>query len=129
LRNNAEINSITNRVPMEVRSIDISRSSSGASSASTTLRIYRNATTAGALTWVDFDATNSPAATSITTTTITSATAERSYGLSQTFSARTITFGAHELVIQPGENIAIGILNSGSQSTDFVVTINWIEQF
>jgi len=127
IKNNTVIGAITNRVPMELRSISFTRGSSG--SATSTVRLYRNATFAGALTYADVDAGNSPAQSSATVTTVTSVNPERAYTISSTSSVPPINFEHGELVLYPNDTLAISIQNSGNQSTDFAVTLNWAEQF
>jgi hypothetical protein len=92
------------------------------------VRLYRTATTAGALVYGDIDATNSPVEASATTTTITAGSAERTYSATAG-SLPTINFEPGELVLQPGETLVIGVQDSGVQSTDVVATVNWSEQF
>jgi hypothetical protein len=117
---------LTNRIPVQIDRITLSR---GTGAALSRLRLYRNATFAGALTYADKDANNSPVAVSTTTTTITSVNAEKSYGLPASSAPLVIEFNPGELVLQPGETISLGDQNSGVQSTDIVATLDWREQF
>jgi len=127
IRNKATFALIANRTPIEIRGINIARSASGANTSN--VRLYRNATFAGALTYADIDTNNSPVETSITTTTITSTNAEYAYIISSSVTLQAILFVSNELVLQPGETLTIGIQDGGVQSTDFVQTVNWVEKF
>jgi hypothetical protein len=125
IRNKALLGAITNRVPIQVNSITISR---GTGENLAILRMYRNATTTGALTYVDVDTNNSPVDTSISTTTVTSTNAERSYSMTGGGS-QVIDFKPGELVIQPGSSIGFGEQNSSAAPTQVVITVNWSELF
>lgn len=124
IRNKAIFAGQANRVPIRIKSIVISRGASGAQT--TRIRMYRNATTTGALSFTDVDASNSPVDTSVTVTTITSTNAERSYAVSQ---ATTQLYLPDEIYIHPGESISFGVQDSGVQSTEVVITVNWEELF
>lgn len=127
IRNKSTFGAITNRVPVQINSITFARGSAGA--ASSTVRIYRNATTAGTRTYVDVDATNSPVDTSVTTTTISSANPERRYTVTSTVTLVTLQFKPGELVLDPGDAISLGVLNASNAGTDHVTTVNWEELF
>lgn len=127
LRNKATFAGVANRVPIEIRSINIARSASGANTSN--VRLYRNATTAVGLTYNDIDTNNSPVEASNTTTTVTSTNPEYAYTITANVTLQPIVFESNELVLQPGESLTIGVQNSGVQSTDFVVTANWVEKF
>lgn len=127
IRNNTTIGAIANRVPMELRSVSFTRGSSGANTS--TIRFYRNATFAGALTYTDVDANNSPAQFSATATTVTSTNPERAYTITGSSTFPPIIFEHGELVLYPNDTLTISIQNSGVQSTDFAITMNWAEQF
>lgn len=127
IRNKSTFGGVANRVPVMITVLNIGRSASGANTS--TIRLYRNATTAGVLTFADIDTNNSPVEVSTTTTTITSVNAERAYSVTSSVTAQSIEFKDQELILQPGESLSIGIQDGGVQSTDFVVTTNWLEQF
>jgi len=125
IRNKSAFLAIANRVPVQINSITLSR---GSGAASTTARLYRSATTAGALVYTDVDASNSPVDASPTTTTVTSSNAERAFSL-PAGALFPIEFKPGEMVLQPGESLTIGIQNSGVQATEVVATVNWSELF
>jgi len=127
VRNNTTINSIANRVPMELARVTFTRASAG--STLTRFRLYRNGATAGALTYTDVSATDSPGAFSVTATTVTTTQAEEAYILNPDGGVLTIDFRPGEFVLQPGEWVTVGAQNSGVQSTDVGVTLTWVEQF
>lgn len=129
IRNKNTFLGVANRVPVQISSITVSRAGGATTAASSTIRLYRNATTAGALSFVDVDTLNSPVDTSLSTTTITSTNAERSYTLSQNTTQLTIQFRSGEFLLNPNESLSIGVQDSGVQSTDVSVTINWDELF
>lgn len=129
IRNNQTFLGVTNRVPVQITSITFSRAGGATTSANSVIRLYRNATTAGVRTFANVDALNSPVETSSTATTITSTNPERGYSLSQSSSPLNIYFKPGELVLNPGESISIGCQDSGVQSTDVSITVNWEELF
>lgn len=120
---------VNNRVPIQLTSLTLSRAGGATTATSVIIRLYKNATTAGALSYVDVDTLNSPVDTSITSTTITSTNSERSYSLSQNTTQQTIFFKPGELLLVPGESLSIGVQDSGVQATDVSITINWEELF
>jgi hypothetical protein len=125
IRNKSTFLTLANRVPVQVNSITLSR---GTGAALTTVRLYRSATTAGALAYTDVDASNSPVDASPTTTTITSVNPERSYSL-PAGNLPTIEFRPGEMVLQPGETLSVGVQDSGVQATEITATVNWSELF
>lgn len=125
IRNKSTFLTLTNRVPVQIKSITFSR---GAGSAITTLRLVKSATTAGALTYADIDTNNSPVDASITTTTVTGGTIERSYS-TPAGALPTIVFEPGDMVLYPGETLTLECLNSLSQTIDVVATVNWAELF
>jgi hypothetical protein len=127
VKNQSAFLGIDNRLPIQIRSMNLARDSGGA--AITTVRIYRNAVTAGALTYSDVDINNSPVQTSTTTTTITSTNAERSYSMSVNTTSVLIPFEPGEMIIYPGESIAIAVQDNGASQVTFSATINWEELF
>jgi hypothetical protein len=127
VQNKTTIGSIANRVPVQIKSIELSRGSGGAAGA--TIRIYKSATTAGARSYTDVDATNSPVSYSTTTTTITGGTIERSYSMPSSLTSRTIALENGELTLLPGEIYTIGVQDSTAAGTDFIVNVNWQELF
>lgn len=129
IRNKEIFLGTNNRIPIQITSITISRAGGAATATSVVARLYRNATTAGALSYTDIDTINSPVDISSTATTITSSNAERSYTFSQNTTQQTIFFKPGELIVNPGETLSVGIQDSGVQSTDTTVTINWDELF
>lgn len=119
---------VNNRVPVAIRSIDLSRSSSGA--ATSTVRVYKSVTTsADPLTFTDVDTNNSPVATNVVAATITTGSSEYSYTVSSADTGRSIQFDNGQLVLYPGDTLTIAIQASGNQSTTYTVTVNWEEQF
>lgn len=127
LSNATTLNGVRNKVPIQINSIQVA--GFGASAVNSTVRLYRNPTTAGARSYTAVDAANSPVSASVTTTTITSANAERSYGVVSNSSGRDITFKEGEFVLSPGEILGIGIQDASNVSTTWIVTINWSELF
>lgn len=127
LFNGLTLNGSRNKVPIQINSIQIS--GFGASSVNATVRLYRNPTTAGARSYTAVDASNSPVSASITTTTITSANAERAYVLVSNSVGRDISFKEGELIVSPGEVLGIGIQDAANGNTTWVVTVNWSELF
>jgi hypothetical protein len=124
IRNKSTFAGVANRVPVQLNSLTFGR---GTGAALTRLRIYRDATFAGALTYADVDAPNSPVDVSTTTTTVTSTNSERSWALSG--SLPTQEFKPGEIVLQPGETITIASQNSGVQGTQMSLTANWSNLF
>lgn len=120
---------IANRVPIAIKSIELSRSSAGA--ATSIIRIYNTPVTTPAdpLVFTDVDTNNSPAATNVTTTTITTGTSDFTYSLSANKTDRTILYDNGQFILYPGDIMTIAVQNSGVQSTDFIVTVNWEERF
>lgn len=129
IRNSQSFLGANNRIPAQITSITVSRAGGAGTSTNTIFRIYRNASTAGALSFVNVDTLNSPMSDSNTATTITSSNAERSYSLSQNTTQSTIQFKSGEFIINPGESISVGVQDSGGQATDVAITINWEELF
>ena len=129
IKNQQTFLGLTNRIPIQINSITVSRSGGATTAASSIVKIYRNAQTAGALTFANVDALNSPAQTSATATTITSTNPERSYTLSQNTTQLSINFKPGEFLLNPNELLSVGVQDSGVQSTDVSVTINWDELF
>lgn len=127
IRNKTTFGGVANRVPVHIDSINMARGATA--NVLSTIRLYRNATTAGALTFADVDTNNSPVETSITTTTITGGTVERTYLLTDQVTLQTVEYNQGELVLQPGESLTIGIQNSLAPATPHVETINWLEAF
>jgi len=127
VQNKTTLAAITNRVPVQLASLTVARGTAGASLS--TIRLYRNATTAIGRVYTDVDASNSPVSTSVTTTTVTGGTVERAYTVTAAGTTFTIEFAPGEFVLQPGEILTIGIQNNAATSTDFVVTANWKELF
>lgn len=129
IRNKATYGGAANRMPVVIRDITIARATSGAGLSR--FRIYKNAATAGTLTFVDVDTANSPVDTSVTTTTVTTATtlAERTYALSTADTISHFDLLEGELVLQPGESLTFAVDNSQSTSTETIVSVVWCEQF
>lgn len=125
IRNKSTFLTLTNRVPIQIKSITFSR---GAGSALTTLRLVKSATTAGALTYADIDTNNSPVDASITTTTVTGGTIERSYS-TPAGALPTIVFEPGDMILHPGETLTLECLNSLVQTIEVVATVNWSELF
>ncbi len=127
VRNNSTINSINNRVPMELVRVSFSRGSTGTNAVR--FRLYRNGTTAGVRAYTNVDAVNSPASTSTTTTTVTSVSPEQAYILNQNEGVATIDFSPGEFVLQPNEWVTIASQSDSGQATTVGVTLTWREQF
>jgi hypothetical protein len=129
IRNKATYGGTANRMPVVIREITIARGASGANLSR--FRVYKNAATAGTLTFVDVDTNNSPVDTSITTTTVTTATslAERTYALSTADTLSHFDFLEGEIVLQPGESLTVAVDNSQNISTETIVSVAWCEQF
>lgn len=128
IRNKSTFGGVANRVPVDINALSFARSQTGA--ALSTIRVYQNATFAGALTFADVDTNNSPVESSITTTTITSADALRTYLLSDNATgAQYIPVDPGSITLLPGDSLTIGVQNSGSTVTDFASTANWVDQF
>jgi hypothetical protein len=127
IRNKATFGVVPNRVPVAISGVNIGRSAAGANT--TNMRLYRNATFAGALTYADIDTNNSPIEASVTTTTITSLNAERAYIVTNNVTAQAIDFRDGTFILAPGETLTIGIQNDGVPGTDIVTTLNWTERF
>jgi hypothetical protein len=127
IRNKATFGGVPNRVPVAISGVNIGRSAAGANT--TNMRLYRNATFAGALTYADIDTSNSPIEASVTTTTITSLNAERAYIVTNNVTAQAIDFRDGTFILAPGETLTIGIQNDGVPGTDIVATLNWTERF
>lgn len=125
IRNKSTFLTVTNRVPVQINSITFSR---GAGATLTALKLVKNATTAGALTYADIDTNNSPVDASATTTTVTAGTIERAYS-TPAGALPTIVFNPGEMILYPGEALTLECVNSGVQSTEVVTTINWSELF
>jgi hypothetical protein len=117
---------VTNKVACEVGSFSIAR---GTGAALSTIRMYRNATTAGALVYADFDQLNSPLDFSTTTTTVTSTNSERSWGLGASATPPPDKFRPGEIEIPPGESVTFAAQNNGNQSTQFVLTVTVREKY
>lgn len=126
IRNKTTFNSLANRLLVFLRSLSLGRTGAVGAAATTIYRIYKNATFAGALTYADVNATNSPVEVSTTTTTITSTETVAIFTLSE--GSLFIPFNG-EVFLQPGETLTIGVVNSGVQSTDVSGTMNWAEEF
>lgn len=129
VRNKSTFLGVSNRVPVQINSIYFSRAGGAGTATNSTLRIYRNASTTGTLSFTDIDSLNSPVDTSVTTTIITSTNAEKSYAVSSNNPQIPIEFHPGELILNPGESISIGVQDSGVQSTECAVTANWDELF
>ena len=127
IHNKTTLNSVANRVSVDFHELNVGRSAAGASLS--TIRVYRNATFSGALTYADVDATNSPVEISTTSATITGGTVERSYVVTDGTTAFAIAFELGELIIYPDEYLTIAIQNNQATSTLLKVTVDWIEEF
>lgn len=127
IRNKATYGGVANRIPVRISGINMSRAASGAPTS--TVRLYKNATTAGTRTYADYDTDNSPVDISSTTTTVSAGTAFRTYTVTDASTARDVVFTNGELVLSPGESLTIAAQNSGVQSTAGVAGVNWVEQF
>lgn len=127
IRNKTTFGGVSNRVPISIQGLNIGRGAAGANASN--VRLYRNATFAGALVYADIDANNSPIEASATTTTITSTNAERAYIITNSVTAQAIDYTDGALVLQPGESLTIGIEDSNAPNTDLVGTLNWNERF
>lgn len=127
ISNKATYVGANNRLPVEVKSINLSRGSAGASNS--VVRIYKTATTSIPLVYADYDSTNSPIEVSNTTATIVTGDSLRSYTITSNDTHQAIYFGVNELVVYPGEKLHISVQNNQNTGTDFVFTINWNELF
>lgn len=127
LHNKSTFAAVANRVPIDLHNMNLGRSASGANT--TTVRMYRNATTAIPLVFADIDTNNSPIEASITATTITGGTAEHTFVVTNNVTLQSFGFEDNEFTIQPGETVTMAIQDGGVQSTDFVGDLNWIEKF
>jgi hypothetical protein len=127
IRNKATFAGVPNRVPVAIRGLNIGRSAAGANTSN--IRLYRNATFAGALVYADIDASNSPVEASVSTTTVTSVNPEFAYIVTNNVTLQAVDYRDGTVVLQPGDSLTIGVQDSGVQSTDFVGTLNWTERF
>lgn len=127
IQNKSTFNTLANRIPVYVKSIELSRGSGGSNGA--TIRFYENATTAGVRTYNDVDTNNSPVATSVTATTITGGTVTRTYSMPSSRTGIQLEFEDGEIVILPGSTLTIAVQDSQVAGTDFTVNVNWQELF
>jgi hypothetical protein len=124
IRNKSTFNSLVNRLPVLLRSLSIGRGAAGAATSS--FRLYRNATFAGALVYTDVHATNSPVEYSATSTTITSTDPIATFSLAE---GNLIVPYNGEIVLQPGDTLTVGVQDSTAPGTVVAGTFNWVEQF
>lgn len=129
IRNKSTFVGQSNRTAIRIRSIYFSRDGDASTAASSVIRVYKNASTAGALSFTDVDSNNSPVDVSVTSTTITSTNPETSYTVARGSMVLPVEFNSNELILNPGESISIGVQNSGVQSTLVILTANWEELF
>lgn len=118
--------SLTNRVPIRVRNISIGRGTSSVDAS--TFRIYKNATFAGALTYTDIDANDSPVEYSSTTTTISTGNIEYNFQLMSGGASVFAEFN-QGILIYPGETLTIAVQNSSATTTFWAAAFNWDELF
>jgi hypothetical protein len=116
----------TNITPMLIHKIKMNRTSTGASTVS--VRIYKNATTAIALAgWTNYDATNSPAEYSTTTTTVTGGTVIGYATMTDTDTSDVIDFEGRDAYMNPGESITVAITDNQVAATTSIATINFVD--
>lgn len=128
IRNKATFGGVANRIPVSIANFTLGRSQAGAPL--TTVRLYRDATFAGALTFTDIDTNSSPVEYSTTTTTITGGTSERTYLLTDNASSLiTVPLTDDSFVLLPGQMLTIAMQNSSNVSTVVAATLNWVEEF
>lgn len=121
---------VDNQIPCELRSMVLSRGSAGATRSK--IQMYRNAVTAGALTYTDYETLNSPLDYSITTTTIntgSSPAAERTYYLSDGAAQLPLNFLPGQIELLPGESMTWAWENGGTQSTEWAITAEMREKY